>query len=288
MMKFPKKLRFWGMNSDKGLLHQPITLEDITGIKMNMTGADSFIESLGDKAQDFQDSMMSQDMDIVMRAEKNIAASSPLMQSPGGGGIFHYRNHYPADGYLHLWTGLVLEVMANYSQAVPEFLSAINLGCNNWRVAWYLAQAAEKGGNCSLAKEAVAAVIKVNPGFQDALVLHDRLHGYASSISTEARETNPDRQITLQLDMVRELFRKGNDHEAKSSLEKAIADFPESAEFLNYQVALNYRLIESRLRIFLYFLICSKNLLKLLGYRELRMSFVIFPFISNMRISMYS
>ena len=62
MMREPKKLRLWGMKSDASLLYQPVTLEDLTGQINKPSGAELFIEALGDKGTDFITSMTSQNI----------------------------------------------------------------------------------------------------------------------------------------------------------------------------------------------------------------------------------
>jgi len=91
------------------------------------------------------------------------------------GGIFHYRSYYANDGYLRLWSGLVLQKHRRYALAVSEFKKAIDLGCDGWRVSWYLAQAAEKIGAIALAEKAVREVIRAAPDFPQAYQMLRRL-----------------------------------------------------------------------------------------------------------------
>ncbi len=42
------------------------------------------------------------------------------------GGVLHYRRHYPNDGYLRLWAGLVLEAAGKHVLAVGEFSGALD------------------------------------------------------------------------------------------------------------------------------------------------------------------
>lgn len=238
MMTNPKKLRLWGMKSDTSLLYQPVTLEDLTGQFEKPSGAKLFIESLGDKAKNFITSMTSQNISELFEAEKNIADSSPVLQSAGGGGIVHYRNYYPSDPYLRLWTGLIYQNNDNYSQAIPEFIVALNNIPDNFRIAWYLAQTAEKAGNIKLAGEVLQGLVKINPSFTDARNMLARIDGdekssiYEEKILEAINTVNELRQINL-LD------------EACSTLLDFIAEYNDSPDLLNLHAELKYQMGET-------------------------------------------
>jgi glycosyltransferase involved in cell wall biosynthesis len=108
-----------------------------------LTGAVAFVESLGGAAPEFEASLTARDDDTAAEAERVIASSPPVVTSAGGGGILHYRRAYPRDGYLRLWTGLVLEAAGRYVMAAAEFKHAQELGCDGPRVRQYLARAVE-------------------------------------------------------------------------------------------------------------------------------------------------
>jgi hypothetical protein len=74
-----------------------------------------------------------------------------------------------------LWLGLVLINKDRNHQAISELQNAINLGCNHWRVFWYLAQAAERVQNIGLAENAVNQVLGFVPNFTDAQEMLQRL-----------------------------------------------------------------------------------------------------------------
>ena len=61
--------------------------------------------------------------------------------SASGGGILHYRRHYPSDAHLRLWSALVLEAAGKHVFAAGELAAARQLGCNAPRVSRYLARA---------------------------------------------------------------------------------------------------------------------------------------------------
>ncbi|MGI0483277.1 glycosyltransferase [Geminocystis sp. CENA526] len=175
LMQQPKRERIWGIPVGTSLLDLPITLEDLTGEYRQPTPAELFIEGLGGTKPEFIVSMTSQDINELFEAEEKIALSSPLVRSAGSGGIIHYCNSYPNDGYLRLWTGLVLEASQQYAQAIQNYINAINLGCNHWRVVWYLARVAEKANNLELAEKAVSNVLQGVPNFINAQELLERI-----------------------------------------------------------------------------------------------------------------
>ncbi|MBX3014917.1 MAG: glycosyltransferase [Caldilineaceae bacterium] len=101
------------------------------------TPAEWFVQALGDQAGAFATSFYATDLPTVLAAEEHIAHSSPLLQG-GEGGVIHYRNYYPEDAYLRLWTALILEAQGKYSQAGQEYQAALALGLDQARVVGYL------------------------------------------------------------------------------------------------------------------------------------------------------
>src|SRR5438105_4568610 len=98
----------------------------------------------------------------AIEAERRIARS-PMVVATGGGGVLHYRDHYPDDSHLRLWSGLVLHGQGRPGLAAGEFSAAIRLGLDHWRVSWYLALAAEAAGQTAVMEEALRAVPKPLP-----------------------------------------------------------------------------------------------------------------------------
>ncbi len=138
-------------------------------------GAVAFIRSLGDTAPHFAASLTADAWQDQLAAERRIAHASPVLCNVGGGGILHYRLCYPHDGYLHLWAGLVLEQQGRPALAVAEFSRARQCGCDHWRVAWYLAQAAAAAGARQLAGVNLQTVLATQPAFEPALAMQQRL-----------------------------------------------------------------------------------------------------------------
>jgi tetratricopeptide (TPR) repeat protein len=119
--------------------------------------------------------MASENTEEVFAAEARIRNSPPYLYWGNAGGIHHYGNYYPDDGYLRLWSGLVWDKLGNPSTAQADFVAAIHLGCDHWRVHWYLAQAAEKAGDYTGAKTALARVLKSAPDTTEAWDMHERI-----------------------------------------------------------------------------------------------------------------
>jgi FkbM family methyltransferase len=89
------------------------------------------------------------------------------------------------DGFLRMWHGLVLLALEKHDEAVSEFKLAIQLGCNHWRVLWYLAKAAKEIGNLNLVDQACAAVLSSYPEFWFARELPKHARGYYAQINQD-------------------------------------------------------------------------------------------------------
>jgi glycosyltransferase involved in cell wall biosynthesis len=116
-------------------------------------GAGRFLQSLGGRAPHFEVSMGADDRK-ALDADRRVAASPPVLCT-GGGGILAYRDYYPEDGWLRLWTGLVLHRQGRRAIAAGEFAAAIQRGCGQPRVRRYLSRATLgarlRSGPCAIA-----------------------------------------------------------------------------------------------------------------------------------------
>ena len=139
------------------------------------TGAECFIESLGDFGADFSASLFAADLPARLAAEARIGAASSLLASAGAGGILSYRNSDVTDAYLRLWAGLVLHGQGRPALAVAEFKAAADLGLRHWRLAWYQARSAEACGAWALAAGLAQAVLAESPDFAPGRALARRL-----------------------------------------------------------------------------------------------------------------
>lgn len=97
-------------------------------------GAALFVESLGDEAEPFRASLLSDEHARVADAEQSIAASTPVVSAA----ILQYRAHHPDDPYLRLWAGLVLGQQGRRALAAGEFAGAMKQGLD--RAQPYLAE----------------------------------------------------------------------------------------------------------------------------------------------------
>ena len=161
MVEWPKRERAWGKDASKPLLNQPINLADL-GLTPNYLGASRFVESLVDTRDHFEASLRRQSITTTLNSEAAIAAMSPLMRASG---IYPYRAIYPNDPMLRLWHGLVLFGAGDFTTAITEFGTALQMGLNRPEILWYVAQAAAYSGNTPLALDVLAKLAAVEPEF---------------------------------------------------------------------------------------------------------------------------
>lgn len=178
LMRSPKRLRSWGCPPDRPLLEQPVSLLDVVEMPDSGVGARLFVESLGDAGQDFLTSLTALDPPALWAAEEAIAHASPLLGSVAAGGILHYRNAFPDDGFLRFWSGLVLHQEGKFAEAVVEFRLAVDRGCDHWRVGWYIDQATRQIGESTLADQGARGSLQaVSPAGTVASLALDRIDG---------------------------------------------------------------------------------------------------------------
>jgi tetratricopeptide (TPR) repeat protein/GT2 family glycosyltransferase/acetyltransferase-like isoleucine patch superfamily enzyme len=95
--------------------------------------------------------------------------------------------------HYRLWHALIRASHRDYMTACKEFLMAINLGLDHWRVRFYLAQSAHQAGYFTLALEQAEAVLAAVPDDGEARhllqrVKRSRTHGAAEiAFSTQDR-----------------------------------------------------------------------------------------------------
>lgn len=225
LMETPKRTRQWSIPVDGSLLDEPVSLLDIVDIPAQFEGAKTFIESIGDTAPQFITSLTSEDINQLFTADEKIANSSTLL-GLGEGGVLQYLHHYPKDGYLMLWVGLICESLGKTSDAMKLFIDAINFGCNHWRGFWYLAQAAEHLQEISVMQEALDNLSNIVPDFAPAQEMRVRLQTLLNSefdlSSLNLREINliifpdwsrPEDELGLEL----------------TEIVKALASYPQSS-----------------------------------------------------------
>ncbi len=104
------------------------------------TGAQRFARALGHHGDVFRDSLDAATPAQAAAADAAIAAL-PAAVAQVEGGVFHYRNACPDDGFLRLWSGLALVGAGRPAAACAELEAAVALGCAPGRVQSWLARA---------------------------------------------------------------------------------------------------------------------------------------------------
>jgi glycosyltransferase involved in cell wall biosynthesis len=141
------------------------------------TGATCFVASLGHTAGPFRVSLTSRDTGEQLEAERLIAAASPALASQGSGGLLHYRNRYRTDPHLRLWVALVLEQAGQHVRALAEYRSAVELGLEHPRLAWYQGRAAAGAGAATVATTHLRRAIRQAPEISEARRLLEGVEG---------------------------------------------------------------------------------------------------------------
>ena len=102
-----------------------------------LSGAGKFVSSLGGLAGDFAVSVDGEEVhghDAVRGADERIAAANDVL-ARGEGGIIHYRNTYPDDAHLRLWSGLVARHRGGPGAGQVDLDAAVAGGVAQWRIA---------------------------------------------------------------------------------------------------------------------------------------------------------
>lgn len=75
---------------------------------------------------------------------------------------------YGLGKHYRLWHALILAAHEDFMTACKEFLIAMNLGFDHWRINWYLAKTASLAGYFTLAIEQIKIVLAANPACTEA------------------------------------------------------------------------------------------------------------------------
>jgi len=108
-----------------------------------LTGAGKFVASLGDLAGPFAvslEGMTAHSRDSVRDADSAIASASDVL-ARGEGGVVHYRNTYPGDAHLRLWSGLIACHRGCPDAGHDDLRAALDGGIEPWRIAPFEAAA---------------------------------------------------------------------------------------------------------------------------------------------------
>jgi len=112
-------------------------------VQTETTGAKCFVGSLGEQAAEFEVALQSSVESELRAAEEMIAKSTKALSSADSGGVINYRNSYPDDPFLRLWSGLILEQQGRVALAAREYQQALALGISANRVEEYLQRCKE-------------------------------------------------------------------------------------------------------------------------------------------------
>jgi tetratricopeptide (TPR) repeat protein/cellulose synthase/poly-beta-1,6-N-acetylglucosamine synthase-like glycosyltransferase/serine acetyltransferase len=138
------------------------------------------------------------DLQRVMEAEEEIskAQAGELLALQNLFATFVGTETYGLGKHYRLWHALILAFHQHYMKACKEFLIAINLGFDHWRVKYYLARSACDAGYYTLAKEQAEAVLTAAPDYAEARQLLQRIE---TSRNNEAGETAFSTQDHIEL-----------------------------------------------------------------------------------------
>lgn len=162
---------------------------------------------------------------LTLATQDELAALQVLYSQYVGSEGYGFGRHY------RLWRGLTDVGRKRYDQACKQFLIAINLGFDHWRVQWYLAKAAYEGDFYGLAGKSVSAVRTGAPEFQDALQLQRQ-------IETILLNKKPEQCFNIkdQLEIAAHFQMAGKEQDANNQLASAISS-PEQSSDIYYQYA---------------------------------------------------
>lgn len=107
-------------------------------LPVGASAASGFVTSLGEAGGHFGKSLLGEEV-----RDEQIAASS-LVEANGEGGVVHYRNHFPDDPHLRLWSGLIAERAGANQLAAEEYRAAKTLGLDDGRPERYTQRAVSR------------------------------------------------------------------------------------------------------------------------------------------------
>jgi len=121
------------------------------------------------------------DVNAVLNAEKYLSDS--LSETEKNSIHSFHKDYFSYEepgvgGYFRLWKGLTMLGDENYIEAKQDFLIAYQLGCNHWRILWYLTKSAFLSGDIDLCKEAIDIISKEAPYFEPAKNLKKQINLY--------------------------------------------------------------------------------------------------------------
>lgn len=181
LLNLPKRARRFGEAAGQDLLDAPPRLADVLLDEVSAAGSHRFVQSLGESAPQFLTSLASDDLTEALEADQRIAMSSRVLAE---GALFMYAARFQDDGFLAYWCALVHLERGDDLAAMQELMRALRLGCDHWRVHWNMALACRRLGETGLSREALARVLRVQPGFRPAAALLAELQEDRSAAGT--------------------------------------------------------------------------------------------------------
>jgi tetratricopeptide (TPR) repeat protein len=211
LLSQPKRVRSWpASSSSEHGLDREFAIHP---------AARMFVESLGEAGEVFRQSMRGGS------AEETFAADAQIGRMPRS--IYYvcgvrYRNVFPNDPYLNLWTGLACFETGRHQEAVTCFDLARRNGLGHWRAQWYYALAAEKCGKLAEAHAALDALLRVMPEFSPAAEMKGRL----PRVPAAPLQPAPTLAAQQHVNQAQQLLKAGKLSAARESLARALELIP--------------------------------------------------------------
>jgi len=179
------------------------------------------VESIAQADASFIESLTSSNAESLLRSEEIISRMPRLMHYTG---ILAYRNAFPRDPYLQLWAGLGFLQSGDFKAAIGSFQIAQLNGISHWRVQWYCAVAAERGGFAKEAAALVNEVLRSAVNFLPALEMKRRLEATAP-VGGPATPTSGD-LVLRYVEEAGRLLQSGQPARARDPLQAALRIVP--------------------------------------------------------------
>jgi glycosyltransferase involved in cell wall biosynthesis len=104
-------------------------------------GAELFVDALSEHGDIFRTSLASRGARACEDFDEAITGINFQLRNPGAGGLFEYRQVFPADPYIAFWCGLALLGAEEYRGSLSEFAAARRLGLPQARVRPWVVEA---------------------------------------------------------------------------------------------------------------------------------------------------
>lgn len=235
----PKRSRQWGVVEGAGGNELPLSIADRIPPLAIYPGARLFVESLGEAAGPFLDSLTTNRLEAVVDAEERIAALPRLVHNTG---VQSYRNAFPKDPFLALWAGLGLLKRGDLREAFGAFSASFQNGFSHWRVHWYRALTAERAGERGEAAAALKLLLEKAPDFGPAREMQIRLGVVLRPELAPQPATSPMETAQRYVEQAERLLQEGQTQRARDWLERALDLVPRQLDLMEALSELDCRL----------------------------------------------